>query len=203
MKTSLIISAALVGLSAITFAANESSEVKSTSAYNPGKFYGIIVNNNANIILTQGESNAIRFEGDQNDLKDVKADVENGALVINGTNSRPVSIYISVEEISLIEINGSARLFASGSINSDILLLKVNGSGSMKLDIRALTVGMIVKGTGKIIVSGTSGESFVRIYGTAGNIYKDNLDSFKNSEERIALIEKKPKTRRATLKLHQ
>jgi formylmethanofuran dehydrogenase subunit C len=202
MKTSLIISAALIGLSALTFAATESTEVTTTSSYNPGNFYGLIVNSNANIILTQGESNAIRFEGDKNDLKDIKAEVENGALVINGSNSRPVSIYISVEEISLIEINGSARVFVNGSINSDILLLKVNGAGSMKVDIRALTVGMIVKGTGKIIVSGTSGESYLRIYGT-GNIYKDNLDSFKSSEERVALIDNISKTKRATLKLHQ
>ncbi len=202
MKTSLIISTALVGLSAITFAANETSEVKSTSAYNPGKFYGIIVNNNANIILTQGDANTIRFEGDSKDLDGVKAEVENGALVINGTNSHPVSIYISAEEISLIEINGSARLFARGSINSDILLLKVNGTGSMKIDVRALTVGMIVKGNGKIFVSGSSGESYVRIYGK-GNIYRDNLDSFKSSEERVALVEKSVKPKRAALNIHQ
>jgi formylmethanofuran dehydrogenase subunit C len=200
MKTSLIISAALIGLSAITFAANESSEVKSTTSYNPGKFYGIIVNNNANIILTQGEENMIRFEGDKKEIKEVKTDIENGALVINGKNNRPVTIYISAEELSLIEINGSAKLFVNGSLNSDILLLKVNGEGSMKLDIRALSIGMVVKGSGKIIVSGTSGESYARIYGT-GNIYKDKLDSFKTSVERIAQADQQSNTKRATLKL--
>ena len=200
MKTSLVISIALIGLSAITFAANETSEVKTTTAYNPGNFYGIIVNNNANIILTQGEENTISFEGDRKDLKEVKAEVENGALVINGKNNRPVTIHISVEDISLIEINGAGKLFVNGSLNSDILLLKVNGTGSMKLDIRALTIGMIVKGTGKIIVSGTSGESYARIYGT-GNIYKDKLDSFKTTEERIAQADQNTKLKRATLKL--
>jgi formylmethanofuran dehydrogenase subunit C len=200
MKTSLIISIALVGLSAITFAANESSEVKSTTPYNPGKFYGIIVNNNANIILTQGEENMIRLEGDKKEIKEVKTDIENGALVISGKNNHPVTIYISAEELSLIEINGAAKLYVNGSINSDILLLKVNGEGSMKLDIRALTIGMIVKGSGKIIVSGTSGESYARIYGK-GNIYKENLDSFRTSLERIAQADKQSNTKRATLKL--
>ena len=80
MKTSIIISAVLVGISAIGFAANESNEVTTTSSYDPGKFYGLIVNSNVNIILTQGETNSVRLEGDKNDLKEIKAEVENGAL---------------------------------------------------------------------------------------------------------------------------
>lgn len=201
MKTSLIISAVLIGVSALTFAANESSELTSSS-YDPGKFYGLIVNSNANIILTQGDQNSIRLEGSKHELKNVKATIENGALTINGGNNYPVNIYITAEELNLIEINGSARIFTSGSFNSDILLLKVNGDGSMKIDVRALTVGMIVKGSGKIIVSGSSGESYVRIFGT-GNIYTDHLDSFSFSEERIALKESKSVAKKATLKLHQ
>ena len=201
MKTTLMISAVLIGASAIAFAANESSEVTNTS-FDPGKFYGLIVNSNANIILTQGENNSIRLEGSKQELKDIKTTIENGALTISGGNNYPVNIYISAEELNLIEINGSARIFASGSINSDILLLKVNGSGSMKVDVRALTVGMIVNGSGKIVVSGSSGESYVRVFGS-GNIFTENLDSFSLSEERIALIDIKTKTKRSTLKIHR
>lgn len=201
MKTTLMISAVLIGVSAIAFAANESTEL-SSSSYDPGKFYGLIVNSNANIILTQGEHNSIRLDGNKRDLKNLRATVENGALTINGGSNYPVNIYISAEELNLIEINGCARIFASGSINSDILLLKVNGSGSLKIDVRALTVGMIVNGSGKIIVSGSSGESYLRIFGT-GNIFTDNLDSFSVSEERIALKESKVVAKRATLKLQR
>ncbi len=201
MKTTLMISAVLIGATAITLTAGESGELNSTS-YDPGKFYGLIVNSSANIILTQGEHNSIRLEGDKRQLKDIKTDVENGALIITGGNDYPVNIYISAEELNLIEINGSSRVFTSGSINSDILLLKVNGSGSMKVDVRALTLGMIVNGSGKIIVSGSSGDSYVRIFGT-GNIYADKLDSFSYSEERIALNDSKTNGKRTTLKLHQ
>ena len=72
----------------------------------------------------------------------------------------------------------------------------------MKVDVRALTLGMIVNGSGKIIVSGSSGDSYVRIFGT-GNIYADKLDSFSYSEERIALNDSKTNGKRTTLKLHQ
>ena len=201
MKTSLIFSAVLIGATAITFAASESATTTSAS-FDPGKFYGLIVNSNANIILTQGENNSIRFEGEKSDLRGIKTSIENGALVINGGNNYPVSIYISAEELNLIEINGSAKLFVSGSINSDILLLKVTGSGSMKLDVRALTVGMIVKGNGKIIVSGSSGDSYSKILGS-GNIFSENLDSFSHTEERTAFNDNQKNKKRTTLKLHQ
>src|SRR5205809_357252 len=133
MKTRIIISAVLVGVSAIAFAANESSEVASSSS-DPGKFYGLIVNTDATIILTQGEKNSVRIEGNKKELRKIKTSVENGALVISGDDARPINVFVSVEEINMIEINGAARLYAPGSINSDVLLLKVNGNGSMKVD---------------------------------------------------------------------
>jgi hypothetical protein len=200
MKTKLMLIAA-IGISALTLSAGENATIENTTV-EPGKFYNLIVNTNANIILTQGEENSVRIVGEKSEREKVQAITENGVLVINGKNSRAVDIYISAEEINLIEINGQARLFANGSISSDILLLKVNGTGSIKADIRALSVGMIVKGDGKIIVSGSCGESFQRIYGN-GNIYSENLYSFKSSKEILALKEKNSAKKRATLKLQK
>jgi hypothetical protein len=142
------------------------------------------------------------MEGRKKDLNNIHSEIENGALVINGENSPSVNIYISVEDISLVEINGSTKLYATGNINSDILLLKVNGSGSMKLDVRTLAIGMIVKGSGKIIVSGSTGDSRIRIYGN-GNVYTNDLDSFKSTEERTVINDSRNDSKRSTLKLHQ
>ena len=55
----------------------------------------------------------------------------------------------------------------------------------MKLDVRALTVGMIVKGNGKIIVSGSSGDSYSKILGS-GNIFSENLDSFSHTVSHLS-----------------
>ena len=182
MKTSIIISAALIGLSALTFAANEVSEVKKT--INPGNFYGVIVNANANVILTQGKENSIRLEGDEKEIKNIKTNIHEGALEIKGDNIKSLTIYVTVQDINLIEVNGSAKVFASGNIQSDVLLLKANDNGSLKIDIRALGVGMIAKGNGKIIVSGSTGDSYSRIYGN-GKIVSDKLDSFNIKEEKM------------------
>ena len=135
------------------------------------------------MILSQGETNSIRIEGEKNTVKDISTKIENGSLIIDGNNKHAVTIHVTVQDISLVEVNGDAKVYANGRINSDILLLKVNGSGSIRMDVRTLTVGMIVKGKGKIIVSGCTGDSFSRVIGQ-GAIYADNLDA--NRSERIA-----------------
>ena len=139
------------------------------------------MNTNANVILTQGTETALRVEGDLRLIKSIRTEVLNGALVISGTNNRPVTVYVTMEEINLIEINGAGKVFSSQPVNSDMLLLKVNGTGSIKLDVRALALGMIVKGTGKIIASGSVGESFVRVFGK-GNVYAQGLDTISGTE---------------------
>jgi hypothetical protein len=194
MKTSIL----SFVFAAITSLACANSNDFSSVLRQTEKFNGLIVNSNANVILSQGEESSVRIEGDQNTVGQVNTEVNHGALVISGQNSKPVTIYITVEEINLIEINGSAKIYANTLINSDIILLKVNGSGSIKADIRALTVGMIVKGSGKIIASGSTGESYSRVYGT-GSVYASSLDAFSSSEMKITSNNDK----RARLSLHQ
>jgi hypothetical protein len=200
MKTKLIISAALISLSMLAFAGDESSELSSNDRLT-GDFYGLVVNANANVILSQGEKTSVRVEGEGRLVNQVSTEVNNGALVISGMNSRPVDIYITVGDINLIEVNGAGKVYANGPINSDILLLKINGNGSIRADVRALTVGMIVKGNGKIIASGSSGDSFIRVYGN-GKVFASNLDSFSRTEETVALTDSR-QGRRMKLKLHE
>ncbi len=109
----------------------------------------MVVNTPANVILQQGEKSSIRFEGEQRDVNKVTTAIENGSLVISGNNKNSLTIYVTIGELNLIEVNGNARVYSSQVINSDMLLLKVNGAGSIRLDVRSLSLGMIVKGSGK------------------------------------------------------
>ncbi len=180
MKTSVIVSAVLIGVSAFAFAADNRPLTESNS-FNPGEFYGLIVNNNSNIILTQGEKNSVRIEGEKSVTKEIHTEIQNGALVING-GTVPANIYITCEDLNMIELNGTGKVLGRGTINSDILLLRLNGSGSMKVDIRTLKVAMIIKGDGKMIVTGSTGESFIKEFGK-GKIFTDGLFAFSYTED--------------------
>ena len=206
MKTKILSAALVLVLSVIACQSSQAEISQPVSITRPtANFYGVIINANANVILSQGESNSVRLEGDRHLVEQTTTKVENGALVISGGSGRPVTVYVTVAELNLIEINGNAKLTSDQIIFSDILLLKINGNGSMHLDIRSFTLGMIVKGKGKIIVSGSTGDSFARVYGS-GRIQANNLDAFRFTEEihngTIAFgDENQPK--RSTLNLHQ
>jgi hypothetical protein len=205
MKTQLLTAALLVSLSACSMVYGESSELLS-DLRNTGDFYGVVVNGNANVILSQGQQTSVKIEGDSRAIGSLKTEVSNGALVISGENVRSVNVYVTVDDINLVEVNGSARVYAAGPINSDLILLKVNGSGSIRMDVRSLSLGMIVKGSGKIVASGSTGDSYTRVYGK-GNVYATNLDYFRSTEEvnngKVAFIrESDGNEKRMTLKLH-
>ncbi len=182
MKTRFFLAAFMISLAACAYSANGEAANEKLNTNILDDFYGLIVNIPANVIIEQGEHSTIRFEGSAKDLKHTSATIENGNLVISGTNSNPVTIYITIKEINLIEVNGNSRLYSPTVINSDLLLLKVNGSGSIRLDVRSLSLGMLVKGSGKIVASGSTGTSYSRIYGI-GKVITSDLDSFESSEE--------------------
>jgi uncharacterized protein YpmS len=206
MKTNrLLLAAALFLMSACNTAFGGTSELVSTES-KAADFYGLVVNANANVILSQGETCSVKVEGDRRAVAEVSTRVENGALVINGDNTRPVNVYVTVGEINLVEVNGNAKVYANQIIDSDLLLLKVNGNGSIKMEVRSLSLGMIVKGNGRIVASGSTGDSFVRVYGN-GSVSARNLDAFRQMEEvyNANLIYKKETgngSKRLTLSLH-
>lgn len=186
MKTTFIISLA-IGLSVLAFGGKSIEEAKVPTIL--PRFYGMVVSSNANVIVSMDSRHSIRVEGAKEYVNEISVIAENGTLVISGETEVPVTIYISVEEINFIEINGAAKLISDGTLNSDILFLKINGEGSMKLDVRTLSLAMTVRENGKITISGSTGESRERISGN-GKIHSSQLDAFNRTEERIAFYEK-------------
>lgn len=194
-----IISLALIFVTGL-LASNAESVDRKIENRATGNFYGIIVNTNANVIITQSESSSVQIAGTESAIHKIETEVVNGALVINGSSGRTVDVYITVEDLNLVEVNGTARVMGNGTFNTDIVLLKVNGSGSIKMDIRSLTLGMIVKGSGKIIASGSTGSSFVKVYGS-GNVYASSLDSFSTTTFTTAVDKSAKAEKRPTLRL--
>jgi hypothetical protein len=174
---------------------NSASASVSESRMVNNNFYGVILKANAQVILKQGTETSVRIEGDENTVSSIETTLDNGALVINGSNDLPVTIYVTMDDISLIEVNGSGRIFSNQVIYSDILLLKVVGSGSIQVDVRSLSLGMIVKGNGKIYAMGSTGDSYTKVLG-GGQVVAMDLDSVRVTTETTTdnVIFKKPET---------
>jgi hypothetical protein len=184
MKTSFsLVALALVLVSTLPPKADaESNAAVSETRATSGNFYGIILNGNANIVLTQGESNSVRIEGAAENVREVGTHVSNGALVIESGSLRNVTLYVTMNDISLLQVNGNGMISAKTIILSDLLLMKVNGNGTINADVRALSVGMVINGGGKIIARGSSGDSYIKVKGQ-GQVYSSNLESMSVRKE--------------------
>jgi hypothetical protein len=178
MKTRFtLVALALVLMTTFSFGCAEETHAAVSDSRTIGStFYGIILNGNANIVLTQGESTSVRIEGAYENVREVETNVSNGALVIESGMLRNVTVYVTMNDISLLQVNGNGAINARTLIFSDMLLLKVNGNGTINADVRALSVAMVINGGGKIIARGSSGDSFIKVKGN-GQVYSSNLDS--------------------------
>lgn len=177
MKTRLsLVALVLVSMSTIVLGCNATAAASSDIRTVDQSFYGIILNGNANVYLTQGEVNSIRVEGNEANSQEVETSVNNGALIINAGSLRNVNVYVTMNDINLIQVNGAGVIRATSTLNSDMLLMKITGSGIISADVRALSVGMIINGGGKIYAGGMTGDSFVKVKGT-GQVISMNLDS--------------------------
>jgi hypothetical protein len=181
MKTRLALTALMiVSLSSFIIGCTTSTASASEIREVDQNFYGIILNGNANVYLTQGEVNAIRVEGNTANTEEVTTSVNNGALVINAGMLRNVNVYVTMTDINLIQVNGGGAIRTTTTLNSDVLLMKVSGTGLISADVRALSVGMIINGGGKIYAGGITGDSFVKVKGS-GQVISMNLDSLKQT----------------------
>jgi hypothetical protein len=65
-----------------------------------------------------------------------------------------MKVYISMKNISELQVNGNGKIVSENSIAADNLLLGVAGNGSMDLDIKGNTVKAEVTGNGTINLRG-------------------------------------------------
>ena len=176
-----LVALALVLMTTFSFGCTETNAAVCESR-TTGNFYGIILNGNANVILTQGETNSVRLEGDYQNVREVGTNVSNGALVIESGQLRNVTVYVTMSDVSLLQVNGSGVISSKSILFSDMLLMKVNGNGTINADVRALSVAMVINGGGKIVARGSSGDSFIKVKGN-GQVFSQNLDSVSVKKE--------------------
>jgi hypothetical protein len=204
MKTRFaLVALALVSMSTFVLGCTPTTAASSENRTVDQNFYGIILNGNANVYLTQGDTHAIRVEGLEASTAEVKTSVSNGALIIQAGTLRNVNVYVTMADINLLQVNGAGAIRTTSTLNSDMLLLKISGTGLISADVRALSVGMVINGGGKIYAGGITGDSFVKVKGN-GQVIHMNLDSLRQtaSVEQVTAGQPRRKPHRA-LTLHQ
>ncbi len=150
-------------------------------------FKNIVLEMNADVFLTLDSVIKVVVEA-QGNLQDHITTRSNGrSLYIDFKEfcyktSEPVRIYISLPELSGIEVDGSGSVAGKGTFSTSIIDLDISGSGNIDVDIVADKVKADINGSGNIYLDGTSKKFKADINGSGEiraskhNTYKAYID---------------------------
>lgn len=89
------------------------------------------------VYLTQGNTESLRVEADENLLPLIETNVSNGRLEIrsrqNIGEAKKLSVYVTFRELNQIEASGACEIKNEGQLNLGTLSL--NGSGASEIDL--------------------------------------------------------------------
>jgi hypothetical protein len=146
-----------------------------------GTFNQIDLNGAGEIIITQGNTESITVEAEDNLMPYIKTSVNNNKLSISFDNGMPVptksvKFHITVKDLSSINISGSGKII-SNNLNVNNLAINVNGAADGNLsNFNAQTLKIKISGAGKMTIAGTVNDQTIDISG-AGDYSANSLSS--------------------------
>jgi hypothetical protein len=142
----------------------------------------------AKLYVQQGDVQKVTIDAKASTLKDVITEVDNGTLVIKfpgknyfWKNMDPgsITIHITLQEISGLNLSGSGDIIAESSLTSPSLSAHISGSGNINLsDLKVERMTAVISGSGN--VSLTNSKPATEFSGTisgSGNIKAQNFEA--------------------------
>jgi hypothetical protein len=105
-------------------------------------FSEIEIDNNINVYLSNGNTQELEIEADDNIHEVISTDVRNGVLSVSLNakikSSKKLNIYITTsEDINKITTNGRSNLFAETRLKFDSLILNTNGKSKVEMNLKS------------------------------------------------------------------
>jgi hypothetical protein len=174
MKHALAFTLLILSLPVVTFAQfgsikGEGDVVKQEIQL--GTLKGVRLGFSGDIILTQGSSQKIVREGQQNILDNIKRDVSDGIWKVNYdknvNNAKSVRIYITLATLTEVAVSGSGDVSTTNTFERlGDLEIRLSGSGNISLDVNATEVETSISGSGNISLDGSAKSLDVHISGS-------------------------------------
>ncbi|MCX6310289.1 MAG: DUF2807 domain-containing protein [Bacteroidetes bacterium] len=139
-----------------------------TEARPVGDFTGVRTSAGYTIELTQADANSVLIEGEAADIKDVKAEVNDGILSItDGKSNGDIKIKISVKNLRVLDLSGSSSTTSTNQLTIDTLNIVGSSASSIKLDVNANTIKSTLSGASTLKLSGTSSKLIAVLSGAS------------------------------------
>lgn len=165
LLASVLLSGCISSPNCVVGSGNVINETRSVESFN-----GIDLRGSGALILSQGPQQPLRIEAEDNILQLLTTRVEYGKLIIGFDScisaTKPIRIHASARDIESLEVSGSGTITDKSVINADLLDLKLSGSGSMDLNLKAKILRTEIPGSGTILLRGAAYEQDADISGS-------------------------------------
>ena len=157
----------LMFVSAVLFAQKTINDPNAESR-NLSGFHGIKVSNAFDVIITQGNEDAVAISASKQEYKDkIITKVENGILIIRfdddkkfwkGWNSdkQKLKAYISIKKIDKLDVSGACDVSFEDGLSAEGLSVGLSGASDIKGKIEAKTLKVDISGASSATISGNA-----------------------------------------------
>lgn len=147
------------------------------------EFKSIYVNSNYTVYLKQTNKQEVKVEALADIYEATEIKVEDGVLMIN-VERKPdapnkslwakiddiklnptMKVYVSVQNINALQVNGRGKIISENSIASDDLEIGLTGSGSMDIDVKGKKISTDISGSGTIVLKGYATSNIISLSG--------------------------------------
>jgi hypothetical protein len=140
-------------LSGIDGNGNVKSEQRSVSSFDQISAGGAF-----DVYLTQGDSESVRVQADENLLPLIETTVRNGRLVIRSSQNigeaKELNVYVTFKELNKIEASGACEIKNEGQLNFGTLSLSGSGASEIDLSLQASKIEGEYSGASEVELQG-------------------------------------------------
>lgn len=188
MKKYIALALILIGIVAISGCTSQNTAGSgnvTNETRNASDFDQIDLNGAGEIILTQGNTESVVVEAEDNLMPYITTGVSSRKLNVNFNAgmpipTKPIKIYVTVKDLSSINIAGAGKI-TSEALKVRDLVLSINGAGEANLNnLNADSFKSTISGSGKITAAGSTSSQNIDIQG-AGEYNAKSLASKKTN----------------------
>jgi hypothetical protein len=167
----------------------KSTNVAADETRNVSGFTGISSAGSYNVIITMGNTESLKLEGNAEQIAEIETVVEEGILKIrnkkrngswNNNWNGKVNIYVNAKSLKSITLSGSGDIDVKGTVKAPDVSTTLSGSGSISLAVDANNYVATISGSGEIKVTGKADNAKVNVNGSGdfeGNGLRTNVTS--------------------------
>ena len=169
LVTALVLGAC-VRFSDLDPTAVKGSGTKATETRTLAGFTKVALEGAMDVYVSQGSSESVRIEADDNILKVITTEIDNGELEISTSESidpvTPIKIWVTAKTLEGMSIAGSGKMVTETPFTSKTFDASIAGSGDLHAEITADDLEANIAGSGNVVLKGTAKQASVNVAGS-------------------------------------